>query len=364
MNNDITIKAAKAILEYNIILGCQDQEDKQGYIWPCFIGPTGSGKTARAEKLAKELGLKQHKLLLQTMNPEEVGGIPRPVGDNLHWFLDSWAEDNSCIILDELDKPDREHWSTILSLLTDRKLRHKQLNSTVFVAAMQPVDVEMFLYEETGRALSARLCFLPINENDSFEFVSKKHGRKNLFHHVGEIKLPVLEDVKARQLDWLAGFVDSMNPEASVLNLVVNGIVHPRHRAKVFEWLETRLVTELEPERLLKILGRKPELLDELDIATVNLLWQSASTLYGWTEEILEKVLTRISCEVEREQAFNVMRNMVDNLRKYPEDQDGYKPFVEPLTYEQWCRVVDKVSNNIVKYFTAKENKNGQSKQG
>jgi hypothetical protein len=54
---------------------------------------------------------------------------------------------------------------------------------------------------------------------------------------------------------------------------------------------------------------------------------------------------------------------MVDNLKSYPADQDGYKPFVEPLTYEQWCRVVDKVSNNIVKYFTAREKKNEQSEQ-
>jgi hypothetical protein len=94
------------------------------------------------------------------------------------------------------------------------------------------------------------------------------------------------------------------------------------------------------------------------------LLWQNASTLYGWTEELLEKVLTRISCEVEREQAFNVMRGMVGNLKNYPADQDGYKPFVEPLTYEQWCRVVDKVSANIVKYFTSKEKKDGQSQRG
>jgi hypothetical protein len=345
--------AAKMVIEYNITL-VSDGENKQGYLWPCFVGLTGSGKTARAEKLASELGLKQHKLLLQTMNPEEIGGIPKANQGKIEWCLDAWTEESACVILDELDKPDRDHWSTILSLLTDRKIRQKELKNSVFVAAMQPVDVEMFLAEETGKALSARLIFLPVDANESYNFVSSRHKRRNIFHVNQKIQLPVLPFITARQLDWLAGFYDSMNPDKEILELILNGVCNPDVKEKVLEWLQDKEEI-LEPSELLKVLAKKPGLLDEMDLATVNILWQNAATAYGWTEEVLEKVLTRITCENERSQSFEVMKHLADNLMSSASDDKGYKSFVEPLSYEQWCNVIDKVSKNVVDFFTSKK---------
>jgi len=214
MTADNVTTVAAAILGYNRSLllqgGAAEAGWKQPYLWPAFYGGSGGGKTARAEALAREFALPIHRLLLRTMGPEEVGGIPRADGggDGIEWRLDAWARVPGLVLLDELDKASPDHYSAVLSLLTDCELRGRSLRDSLFVAALQPVEADYWLDSETHRAVSARLIFLPVSQDTARTAVARRHRRPSLDFLPSDkpAALPLLEVPSARQLDWLAGF--------------------------------------------------------------------------------------------------------------------------------------------------------------
>lgn len=138
----------------------------------CLIGKTGSGKTAIAQEIAENKGLKLVKILPGTENPDEILGLPRPVRQGklrviepiLRRELSDVVNSPGLLFIDELDKAREETHAAILTLLANREVRGIKLHSeTLVICAMQPVDPEVFLASETGEALSARLVFVPVD---------------------------------------------------------------------------------------------------------------------------------------------------------------------------------------------------------
>jgi MoxR-like ATPase len=138
-----------------------------GAIIPCLIGPTGSGKTARVRAYADATGRRIETLLLGTMLPEDVLGLPRVIDGVTRWSQPAWAAravaEPTVLFLDELDKARPDVMATVLTLIASREIHGIPLHpATRIVAAMQPVDPDSWLATETGRALSARFCYIPI----------------------------------------------------------------------------------------------------------------------------------------------------------------------------------------------------------
>jgi len=208
---------------------------------PCFIGPTGCGKTARVRQLAAALDRPVITLLLQTMLPEDLLGLPRVVRRETFWALPDWvraaAERPHVLFLDELDKPRPEVVAATLTLIWDLEVRGVRLHpETIVIGAMQPVDRDLWLSDETLRALAARLIFIPVSAADGYE----RLANLTRLPWVAELAKdevapapPVLEKPSVRQLDCALRLIRSgADPE-----LVIRGICGPR----VADWILAKL---------------------------------------------------------------------------------------------------------------------------
>jgi len=210
---------------------------------PCFVGPTGCGKTARVRDIAAALDRPVITLLLQTMLPEDLLGLPRVVRRETFWALPDWvraaAERPHVLFLDELDKPRPEVVAAVLTLIWDLEVRGVRLHpDTIVVGAMQPVDRELWLSDETLRALAARLIFIPISAVEGYRRLadlSRLPWVAELADGEEAPAAPVLEKPSVRQLDCALGLIRrGADPE-----LVIRGICGPR----AADWILSKLQT-------------------------------------------------------------------------------------------------------------------------
>jgi hypothetical protein len=124
------------------------------------------------------------RLLLQTYLPDEILGVPRAVqveiftGETSHitrWTMPEWEEKVRTasrekpviLFLDELDKPTSDAVSAVLTLLSNRTIRDRELpDNVIIVGAMQnvPYDEAELIDDRTKEALFRRLYFIPIKD--------------------------------------------------------------------------------------------------------------------------------------------------------------------------------------------------------
>jgi hypothetical protein len=136
------------------------------------------------EDLKKPENLTVIRLLLQTYLPDEILGVPRAVkveittGNEVYitnWTVPEWeqklkiASEKRPVILflDELDKPTSDAVSAVLSLLSNRTIRDREIpDNIVIVGAMQNVSLEPsdLIENRTVEALFRRLFFIPIKD--------------------------------------------------------------------------------------------------------------------------------------------------------------------------------------------------------
>ena len=104
---------------------------------PCLVGPTASGKTRMAMKIAQERDAKLITILLQQDTPEEIAGFQAPIGDRLlaltpYWFdraqeaLD--AGNKVVLFFDELGLSHEATRGAIYTFLRDREVRGRHLS--------------------------------------------------------------------------------------------------------------------------------------------------------------------------------------------------------------------------------------------
>jgi len=124
------------------------------------------------------------RLLLQTYLPDEILGVPRAVqveiltGETSYitrWTMPEWEEKVRTaskikpviLFLDELDKPTSDAISAVLTLLSNRTIRDRELpDNVIIVGAMQnvPYDEAELIDDRTKEALFRRLFFIPIKD--------------------------------------------------------------------------------------------------------------------------------------------------------------------------------------------------------
>ena len=120
------------------------EEIELGVVWmaentnrvPCLVGPTASGKTRMAMKIAQERDAELITILLQQDTPEEIAGFQAPIGDRLlaltpYWFdraqkvLDN--EGKIVLFFDELGLSHEATRGAIYTFLRDREVRGRSL---------------------------------------------------------------------------------------------------------------------------------------------------------------------------------------------------------------------------------------------
>jgi len=256
----------------------------------CMYGPTGSGKTARVRAAAAELGLPVHTLLLQTMLPEDVLGLPKAVSGITHWTLPAWAKDlqerPGVLFLDEMDKPRPDVVAAVLTLVWELRLRDIQLHpETIIVTAMQPVVPAVWRHDETLKALAARLVFVPVGYREGYEHVARELEAPwvlELAHKLDgqEVpELPVSETISPRQLSQAIELARAGFPA----DVLARGIV----AEPLASWLASRLVetavTELPADAAVELARQLP--LEQLFERALD--WAVNGPAAAWSEALV-----------------------------------------------------------------------------
>jgi hypothetical protein len=203
----------RAVVEATRALG--DESTEVGRVWPCLVGETGTGKTSRAEALRKALGFEHLEVvLLHSEEGTDVLGLPRVRGGvTVFAPRERWiaaASRPTLIFLDEMDKARKDVVGSVLTLLSSLWVYGVRLHpQTAIVAAMQPVDVDLWRESKTHAAFSARLCFVPVDETEAWTWISKREGVDLAdIYGVGEMPpLPVNKRVSPRQAHWFTRFL-------------------------------------------------------------------------------------------------------------------------------------------------------------
>jgi hypothetical protein len=269
-------------------------EDGDGRIWPCFVGDSGVGKTARARAMASRLGCERVEVvLLGTEMPHDVLGLPRVRGDVARLCVaERWlraSEAPTLIFLDELDKADRDCAAAVLTLLNDMHVHGVRLHpGSVVVAAMQPPDLALWREDTTFRALAARLCFVGVGQAEAWRHI---HGRTGvdlapIYGCEEAPALPLLPKPTPRQALWLTEFARrQIDPLAPLVRAVAAGIVASREAIE--EHLRA-IVEAADPRFRVGVLARDEavflrwitEIATPADLilpATIEALFKSAS---------------------------------------------------------------------------------------
>lgn len=180
-------------------------------IVPCFVGPTASGKTWMAHRIAEENGARLVTILLQQDTPEEIAGFQAKLPDSEklialtpYWF-DSAQEylnagSNVVIFFDELGLAHEATRGAIYTFLRDREIRGKTLsckhgevacsNCVTVLAAMNPADLapamltriaqlhvpvdRNYLLDMSTTSLAKRIAQIAPISNDSHPHTSNK----------------------------------------------------------------------------------------------------------------------------------------------------------------------------------------------
>jgi len=256
----------------------------------CLYGPTGSGKTARVRAAAAQLGLPVHVLLLQTMLPEDVLGLPKAVAGVTKWTLPAWAaalrENPGLLFLDELDKPRPDVAAAVLTLVWELRLRDVQLHpETIIVSAMQPVVPAVWRHDETLRALAARLVFVPVGYKEGYEHVARELSAPwalELAHKLDAQagpELPVPETLSPRQLSQAIELARAGFPP----EVLARGIV----AEPLASWLAARLAatatTELPADAAVSLAQQLP--LEQLFQRALD--WAVNGPSAAWSEALV-----------------------------------------------------------------------------
>lgn len=293
--SDTTTQAARHVMQY------APDEARQA---PCWIGPTGSGKTARATALASALGLRLEVLLPGTALPEDILGLPQVADGRTHWTLPDWAaracEQPTLILIDELDKARAETHGALLTLLSAHELRGQRLHpQSRIVCAMQPVDRAEWLATETGRALSARLVYLPITYDRARTAGAWGCTADDLAVAAGEEPAPVaptLPVISDRQLTALAAMLSTLDLDkpdgASVAQAIAAGIAGERAPALLDLWRTRQSRAPISGENLARALIEDPALIESAQVP--ELVAVAGHVLVHGTPAVFRQVLEAI----------------------------------------------------------------------
>lgn len=303
-------EAVKKIVEHNLKLGPNDP-----ILWPVLSAPTGAGKTWSVKLLAEELGLKKVTLLLATMMPEDVGGLPRIIDGHTHWALPEWMEGDEPLLLfmDEFDKARPETMASVLTLLAERRLRDVALpEGSVIVLGMQPVSPTEFLSDEVGRALAARVVWNASGYDwDWAEERFYARGLKDLMPKDIVPEMPILPRPSIRQIEWCLGFIRSHVEDKALNQQVLRGVLPSQFVDPLIEVALTD-ISHLSAEAVTRVILKKPEVLDRLTMPEINAvsfdLWQ------GGTPALVARMYERILIECSPDEAAAIHKGAVEKI--------------------------------------------------
>lgn len=298
---------------------CKHQQTTVEALRPVTIGPTGTGKTTMWKGIAEEMGLPFLRLLFSQQLPEDIGGWPQPGKDRLKFLLmdelEQARKEPCLILLDELDKVRPDVMATLLTLLYEKAIRNYKLHpKTVLAGAMQPVNPSMWLADETGKAISARLTFLPVPYR--WGYIEEKFSLSVPHLHEREkkrkIELPVME-ATPRTMECTLSFLRSthgMQLSKVEKQMVLYGTM-AKQDAEIVEAALNQASAWVDPVAAAKI-----DPFATIESLDVHSLTQHIGPLVEViTPESWTKLVTKVWLEGSEEDSKTALQNLFDYLK-------------------------------------------------
>lgn len=341
---------------------CRYQQEEQQASRPMLNGPTGSGKTAMAYRVAETLGLPVKTLLLGSALPEDIGGLPKDVPKKDYYAFKIMQELHECIdtphvlFLDEFDKVKTETLGVALTLLWEKKIRNVYLHpKTVIIGAMQPVNPSIWLADETGKAISARLTHLPIPYK--WSYIENKYSISLPHLHERErsktITLPVME-ASLRTVDCVMSFLRSshgLQLSKEEKRMVLYGTL-AQQDAEVLENTLNQTLAWVDPVAIARI-----DPLTAVETLDVHTLTQHVGPLMevltppAW-QRLLEKIWidgTESDAEATLKNAFEYCKGKCESS-----PDKGYE-FFGTATAEEIVKATSDASTTVAKVWKERE---------
>lgn len=298
------------IIEYlkKLIEAHQQFPEKVQTLVPCLYGESGTGKTQRVRALAEELGMDLRVVLLHSMLPEEILGLPRVIDGKTVWSLPDWVDTEKPVVyfFDELDKVREEELGTILTLFADKRVRDYVLpKGSVIIAGMQPIDDNSWQITQTGRALIARMVFVTTNGREALNYLQSKYGWDLEYIHARTDITPPLIDPTPRQIEYAINLYRKLPKELWVRTLYG---IFPEQFTEIF-------INNMGPsqifatdQELAKLLNEDIKLINDIDL--MILLDKGGPIMEFCNPEVVAEVETRIlrNCTPEEWLKFNQKR--------------------------------------------------------
>jgi hypothetical protein len=137
-----------------------------------LVGHAGVGKTTVVKTIAQELNRPVKTVILSTLEPGDLLGVPHIVGNETVYERPSWLpkEDEHGIVLflDELNRAPTYVLQTILQLVLEHRVGpHKLPDDMAVIAAINPDTEEYTVTSLTDRALLSRFIIIPVQNSAS-----------------------------------------------------------------------------------------------------------------------------------------------------------------------------------------------------
>jgi hypothetical protein len=337
------------------ILRFSEDRIKKGFqpIWPAFWGHTGAGKTTMARIIAEETGKKVETLLLHSMQPEDVLGLPDLGRGPVNWRQSSWVVNASSqptlVLLDEIDKARPEVIATVLTALASHEVRGVKLHpKTAFILAGQPVPSEQFLADATGEALSARVSWLFIGYDwDSLS----SHLATNLswLPPQESTPLPILPRPNPRHLHWAITWIRQRQPEKELANIVLQGMFPKEAVDKLYESANEIDTNKIAGKELAEALSSNLALAGKLPLSVLGKTM--ADIWHHGNLKLLCLALKRLWVEGDPEMVYGSMSTAVDELSSRASGSGGEINVLGDSTEEEVLKALEATAIEIADIY-------------
>lgn len=318
----------KELLEFIISVNIEYESLGKFPIRPCLYGPSAAGKTA----IVLQCFPNCYTLIVQGKQEAQIFGLPIVDSVVSAFQIPVWASFPQ-VFIDELDKADIDAIGTILTFLAQRKY-HNRVYSGQIITAMQPVERDWFLQDETHKALGTRLVFLPVNFD--WNYVSEETGYDcTELPTVAIGELPVLPHPTPRQVSWFLFCVDrcpiprkNIQEFRDFLQPIMNGLFHNKWHPVLWKIIEEFKVREGVSGDVIVNSIKKfgPEAVEKLEIPQIIAI--GADWWLHGTTEIFLKVMEKLYVEGCANDIFSFWSNIYDSLsEKLPNVGDSIEIF-------------------------------------
>jgi hypothetical protein len=280
-----------------MLLNLAVAQDATPRLWPCLVGPTGSGKTARVRQLAESLKLPLVSPPLTQGLPEDFSGLPRVTASGYSWHLPPWAlkamAEPCVVFFDEIDKASEDHQKILLPVLHELEIHGRSLHpDTVMVCAMQ-APTEAWRNTETGAALMARV--VPLIVVSDSDYLTRKYNIDLSGLKWAEYPINLDRSPTMRGLDWLFTYM-GREPRPEYHLTVAKALFGETIGTMLVERHNNRVLTSAN---LCKLIRSEPTTVSRLSIAELVALGADAMFILDCTAyaEMRVKILTEGSEE-------------------------------------------------------------------